>query len=297
MKLGIESFTVLDDSYQDFRGTLQKISDMGFQYIEWLNSYKHATVQDPGLGNGMSPQEAVKTFADYGITLVGGIFTSSHAEMETELFDMDKIQRRIDWYGEAGCKTLGVAEDYFQNSEFFKKRLDAYNEIGRRCKQAGLSFMYHNHYHEWQLIDGEPIFPQLIARTDPDLVGFDYDVYWGLRGLVNPVKFIEMLGSRIKSMHAKDFPFERLDVINAAQQHLDPNVPLTFKEDYMNFVFPEDFTECGTGVIKWQEVIDAGNKVGIPYIFVEQDHTKYPTKYECLEASKQYLLTLNGLSL
>ena len=297
MKLGFESFTVLDDSYQDFEGTLKKLADMGFKYVEWLNSYKHATVPDPGLGNGMSPKEAVKIFSDFGITLVGGIFTSSHQDMETELFDMDKVQARIDWYSEAGCTTLGIAEDYFQNSEFFKRRLDAYNEIGRRCKAAGLSFMYHNHYHEWQLIDGEPIFPQLIARTDPDLVGFDYDVYWGLRGLVNPVKFIEQLGSRIKSMHAKDFPFERLDVINAARQHLDPNVPLTFKQDYMNFVFPEDFTECGTGVIKWQEVIDAGNKAGIPYIFVEQDHTALPSKYECLKVSRDYLLTLNGLTL
>ena len=44
----------------------------------------------------------------------------------------------------------------------------------------------------------------------------------------------------------------------------------------------------------WQEVIDAANEVGCPYMFVEQDFSVHP-KYECLELSKKYLETLDGL--
>ena len=291
MILGVESFTILDECLKDFEGSLRAVHDLGFKYVEWLNL---SADEDPGLGNGLSPKEARKAFADNGLILTGAIFVGS--DKKNLFFDMDQIQLVIEWYQEAGCTTLGIADDKFIDTDFFKRRMEAYNEIGRRCQDAGLHWMYHNHFHEQQHLNGRTILEQMLEMTDPELVGFDLDVYWALRGLVDPVKFIRENGQRIKALHCKDFPFDKLDVVNVAKM-LDPNVPLGFEgKDYYDYLSEAEFIECGQGIIKWQDVVDAGNAVGCPYMFVEQDFSKY-SKYESLRISRDYLETLNGLSM
>ena len=290
MKLGVQAFTILDECLNDFEGTLKSIQDLGFKYLEWINI---SADKDPGLGNGLSSKESLKIFADNDIELTGAIFVGS--DTKNLLFDFDKVQRIIDWYHEAGCNTLGIADDKFVDADFFKRRMEAYNEIGRRCKDAGISWMYHNHFHELQLLNGKTIMSQILELTDPDLVGFAWDVYWGLRGLVDPVKFIRENGKRMKSMHCKDYPFDKLDIVNMSKM-LNPDKLLTFEDgDYYDFVGQDEFIECGQGIIKWQEVVDAANDVGCPYMFVEQDFSTY-SKFDCLDISKKYLETLSGVT-
>ena len=294
MKLGVESFTMMNEFASDFYGTLKKVSELGLHYVEWLALINE---NDHGMGLGFTPREAVKIFDDYGMKLTGCIFA---CENPRELiFNYDEMQKIIDWYHEAGCTAIGLANDYFVDEEFFKRRMDAYNEIGRRCKEAGMVWTYHNHFHEQQKLNGKTILDLMVELTDPDAVGFDWDVYWGIRGLVDPVENIKKLGKKIKRMHCKDFPFARLDNINISKDLPDELVSWDNHDKFSAYsmVVPEDFIECGSGIIKWQEVIDAANQFEIPYMFVEQDYTTYPDKYESLAASKDYLLSLNGLTI
>ena len=290
MKLGVQAFTILDECLKDTEGTLQAVQDMGFRYMEWINI---AAEDDPGLGNEMLPAEGRRIFEDHGITLTGAIFVGRNTKQL--LNDMDSVQRIIDWYHEAGCTTLGIADDKFIDAEFFRKRMEQYNKIGERCKAAGIHWMYHNHFHEQQRIGGRTLLEQMLELTDPELVGFDLDVYWSLRGLVDPVRFIRENPQRIRSLHCKDFPFSKLDTVNMAKL-LDPEKLLDFdSEDYYDFVGQDEFIECGQGILNWQNIVDAGNDAGCPYMFVEQDFSEHP-KFECLSISKAYLEKLNGLS-
>ena len=294
MKLGIESFTMMNDFMEDFHGTLKKVSDLGLHYVEWLAVI---TEEDHGMGIGLTPNEAVKVFEDHGMELTGCIFFSEN--FKEIIFNYDEMQKIIDWYHEAGCTAIGVANDYFVDEEFFKKRMDAYNEIGRRCKEAGMVWTYHNHFHEQQKINGKTVLDLMVEMTDPESVGFDWDVYWGVRGLKDPVETIKKLGKKIKRFHCKDFPFNRLDNINIAKDLPEELVSWDNHDKFSAYemVKPEDFIECGSGIIKWQEVIDAANELEIPYMFVEQDYTTYPDKYKSLEVSKDYLLNLDGLTI
>ena len=293
MKLGVESFTMIKDFRSDFYGTLKKVSDLGMRYIEWI---PFITEEDHGMGIGLTPKEAVKAFDDYGMTLTGCIFVCK--DSRSIVFNYDEIQKIIDWYAEAGCTAIGLANDYFVDEDFFKRRMDAYNEIGRRCKEVGMCWVYHNHFHEQQKINGKTILDLMVEMTDPESVGFDWDVYWGVRGLVDPVENIKKLGKKIKRFHCKDFPFARLDNINVAKELPDELLSWDNHDKFSAYkmVQPEDFIECGSGIIKWQEVIDAANSFDIPYMFVEQDYTTFPDKYESLKASRDYLLGLNGLT-
>lgn len=294
MKLGVESFTMMKDFREDFYGTLKRVSDLGLHYVEWLASISE---EDHGMGLGLTPKEAVEVFDDYGMKLTGCIFVCKNSR--EIVFQYDEIQKIIDWYQEAGCTAIGLANDFFVDEEFFKRRMEAYNEIGRRCKEAGMVWTYHNHFHEQQKINGKTVLELMVEMTDPESVGFDWDVYWGVRGLVDPVENIRKLGNRIKRFHCKDFPFNRLDHINIAKNLPDELVGWDNRDKFSAYkmVKPEDFTECGRGIIKWQDVVDAANEFDIPYMFVEQDYTTYPDKYESLAVSRDYLLKLNGLSI
>lgn len=291
MKLGVESFTMFKDFFNDFHGTMKKVSDLGLTYVEWL---ARVSDTDHGMGLGLTPKEAVKIFDDYGMKLTGCIFVGKTYIGED--FDFDELQKIIDWYAEAGCTAVGLANDYFISPEFFKKRMDGYNELGKRCKAAGMSWTYHNHFHEQQKIDGRTIL-ELMAETTDDSVGFDWDVYWGARGGVDPVAFINKYGKKIKRFHCKDFPANRIENLNIATDLPDELLGPANRDKFSAYkmVVPEDFIECGQGVIKWQDVVTAANKFDIPYMFVEQDYTTYADKYESLAVSRDYLLTLDGL--
>ena len=192
MKLGVESFTIIDDVTRDLEGTLKKLHDIGFRYVEWLNRNSSTVI---GAGFGLPPRETAKIFDGCGMKLVGCIASDS-SNWKTFYFDYDKVQRVIDWYQEFGCTTFGTAIDFFEDGDFLKRRLDAYNELGRRCKAAGMDFMYHNHSHEWAVVDGKTIFDHIVAETDPDLVGFDLDVYWAYRAAQDPPRSEEGGGPR-----------------------------------------------------------------------------------------------------
>ena len=75
------------------------------------------------------------------------------------------------------------------------KELDTYcayyNEIGKRCKQQGMSFGYHNHAHEFQKVEDKVMYDYMIEHTNPEYVFFQMDVYWVVRGQNSPVDYFK----------------------------------------------------------------------------------------------------------
>ena len=166
-------------------------------------------------------------------------------------------------------------------------RLTAANSFGATCSSI-------------LMLDGKMILDLMMEYTDPDCVGFCWDVYWGLRGFLDPVSTVERIGHRIKRLHCKDFPFAQLERVNLAKI-LPTDVLMNWENresyDAYKVIVPEDFIECGKGIIKWQDVVDAANAHNVPYMFLEQDYTALPDKYDSLRVSKAYLEKLNGLEI
>lgn len=291
MKVGLEIITVMQDAINDFEGTVKKISDVGYKYVEWLNGNAG---EDDGLGFGISVKDAKAVFDANGVKLTGGLIVPKNPveNMATFLDDTETLKRIVDWYASIQCESLGLGIEFFPSMEYIKRRCEAYNKLGKLCKDAGLQFTYHNHYHEWQYLDGELVFDIILENTNPELVGFELDVYWALRALRDSSKLIRESKGRIKLLHTKDFPLNRIDNLNLLKS-IDLNKPIGF-EDFGAHSEPEDFIEVGQGIIKIQDVIDAGNENNIPYIFVEQDHTKLPP-FESIEVTLDAMKKMRGL--
>ena len=81
---------------------------------------------------------------------------------------------------------------------------DYLNEVGRRCKAAGLKYGYHNHAYEFEKTEGEVMYDYMLQHTDPDLVFFQMDVYWAVIGKASPVDYFKRYPGRFTMLHIKD---------------------------------------------------------------------------------------------
>lgn len=77
----------------------------------------------------------------------------------------------------------------------------ALNDLGRGLKELGLRIGVHHHLPEMASKARE--FHAMFRNTDPDLVGFCYDVHWLFRGGLKPSEVLPEYGRRIVSWHLR----------------------------------------------------------------------------------------------
>ena len=287
MKVGLQVYTVRNHLKENPEETLRKVAEAGYKGIEFAN---HTADQDVGIGFGYSVEKMKNIVRDLGITVLGGHVCSGSPAVDIYT-DLAHFQRIIEYYAELGAQYLVIPCDYFPTLEILKKRCEDYNRLGELCKRSGLCLLYHNHWNEYQQFDGKNIIDLLMEGTDPGLLKLELDAYWTVVGLINPVTLLHKYGNRVALIHQKDFPLEQIDkfnIWNTVDRTQIVNI-VDRKPD------PELFTEIGEGILKIQDMIDAGNAYGVPYILVEQDHSKLD-ELESIRVSMDNFKKMRGLS-
>jgi sugar phosphate isomerase/epimerase len=212
--------------------------------------------------------------------------------IETFYYNDDQLKKIIDYYVLLGGKYLSFPIDFFPSVHYLLKRCELYNHIGKLCMSYGIKFLYHNHFHEFALLEGKSVMDMLVENTNPDLVGFELDAFWTILGAYDPAEKIRQYGRRINLLHQKDFPLKQVQNMNMWTK-LDQNVPLDW-DSFQAQIRPEYFTEVGNGLIKIQDVIDAGNEYNIPYILIEQDYSTL-NEFESIKVSMENFRKMRGL--
>ncbi len=271
MRVGIQLYTIRHRLQADPYQTLKDISDVGYKFVECAN---HNAYVDDGCGFGMSSAELKKRIDEVGIQVVGAHVSPADEINELDPFyaDLERFKKLIEYYKPLGTKHMSVVVDFFPTLDYLKQRCEVYNKLGELLRANGMKLLYHNHWHEFQTFNDKPMFDYIMEYTDPENLGIELDAYWTQRGAYNPAEKIRQYGDRIGILHEKDFPFERMNEMNSWTR-VDRTKPV----DCVGFhktVCEDDFIEVGDGMIKIQDVIDAGNEFNIPYILVEQDYTK-----------------------
>lgn len=268
MRVGLQVYTVRNHLKENPAKTLEQVVKAGYKAIEFAN---HFADKDIGIGFGYSLEEMKKIVDDLGITVVGAHIMSGSADFDI-YSKPDYFKKIIDFYAELGAKHLAIPQDFYFTLDELKRRCEDFNMIGKLCKENGIRFLYHNHWNEYQLMENDTIFNHLMANTDPEYMGIELDAYWAFRGLIDPVGMIRQYGDRVAILHEKDFPLEKVDELNSWK--IVDRTRLVDMAEFHKTVKPEHFTEVGNGIIKIQDVIDAGNEFNVPYILVEQDYSK-----------------------
>ncbi len=87
--------------------------------------------------------------------------------------------------------------------------LDALNEVGKQCRERGMTLCYHNHW--WEIADDCGLLEEIARRTDPALVSFCPDIGWVRKVTPRVTDALRPIASRIRLVHFKDYTADGLD--------------------------------------------------------------------------------------
>jgi sugar phosphate isomerase/epimerase len=244
-RVGIQLYTVRTQARADLTGTLSQLAKIGYKEIEFWGSHSLTPTQIRGVldANGLtSPSVHI------GIPRT--------PEAWTPVFDSAKA---------LGNQWITAASPPFQarTPEDWKRLSVAFNEAGKRVRDAGFKFAYHNHTEGMKKpAEGGPTpFETVLAETDPSLVSYELDVHWAYAGGADAIDLLTRYPSRFKMLHIKD-----------------SSGPPDNKQ-----------ADVGAGVYPWARVLDAASRAGVQHFFAEHDSPGDPmvfakTSYDYLSA-------------
>jgi sugar phosphate isomerase/epimerase len=284
MKIGLQLFSVKEHLEKNPRTTLKRVAELGYNYLELFAFPDKADEKTFGLN--MTFEEAKSFLSDSGLKVVSGHYYWPGNESLDAFFE---------YMAGLGSNFIGAGMARFPGGrpdvlDICKKL----NQDANIAKKYGLKFFYHNHYYEYQPFDDEMVIDIIMNNTDPGLVNYEMDAFWAARGGVDPVKEMERIGKRIILLHQKDFSKTAGEPLNIWEKTVDINTPVS-KEIDMPTRRVEIFAEVGTGILPIQANIDAGNKIGVEYMFLEQDKTKIG-ELESIEMSMKAFRKFHGIT-
>ena len=187
--IGVQVYSVRDALQEDFAGSMARLSEIGYQYIE-----AYGLTLDGKLF-GMDPAEYKKVVNDLGMELI-----SSHSTY----FTPDQAEVVIESAQKAGLKYLIIPWLDPEYRTDFRAIADNLNKVGELFKGSGIKFGYHNHDFEFEKKNGEVPFEIMLNETDPSLVTFEADLYWIVKAGADPMALINKYPGRFSAFHVKD---------------------------------------------------------------------------------------------
>ena len=237
------------------------------------------TVRDAA-GKDLDGTLAQIAAAGYRLVETAGLYGRSAADLRA-LFDKHGIRTSAGHYplgdaeGKADetfatAKALGQEfvvipwlEPSQRTAETFGSLPSRLNKIGEQARAAGLKVAYHNHDFEFETFGASTtVMERLLANTDPALVSFELDAYWAFKAGREPAEVVARYPGRFTMLHLKDS--------TAAPE--------------------KSFADVGKGVIDFRRLIDAAQRNGLRYAFVERDVS--PDPIASIRASHAYLATV-----
>ena len=280
MKVGIQLYSVREEMAKDPVEAIRKVAEIGYKNLEVANPRAD---EDPGVGFGVPADELLNILGGFGAKVVSG-----HLRPITE----ETLPAIIEYHGKIGNRYIGQSADFFPDYDTLMKRCEYYNNVGKILSAHGMKFVYHNHYHEFQKVNGKDVIYHILDNTDPEYVDFELDTFWAMRGGADPVEAIKKIGKRLKMVHQKDFSKTTSTPVNLWEL-VDPNVMVS-RETFGGSFKPEDFCEVGTGIMEIQKILDAANEVGAEYVILEQDFTQL-APLESIKISMDSFKKYNGI--
>lgn len=282
--IGLQLYSVRKELAKAPADTLKRVSELGFRYLEAAN---HTAETDDGIGFGVPAAELRAMLSDLGLQVI-----STHVST----LDENRLSAILDYQQAIGSKHIACDIEFYPHGDrdYVLRRAEVNNRAGRLCAERGMQFLYHNHYQEFQEIDGTPVYQILLDNTDPDLVFVEMDTYWVYRGGHNPIEWMRRYPERVMMLHQKDFPASAPQPLNIYDGVVDKDSEITY-DRFMQVENPLCFTEIGTGTLPIQEILDsAATLPNLECVFLEQDYTQLP-ELDSLARSREAFGAYRGI--
>ena len=226
--LGLILGTVREALTHDPPATLAALFALGYRYVEYAGAF------------GVEPAAFRKMVRRAGLRPLagGGVMEGMHADLDA-LIDATRADGKRylvcywPWLDGGDDKTVDDA----------RWVADQFNQMGARCRRAGLRLAFHNHDKEFKTDGGQVLYDVILQNTHPKLVTMELDLYWITKGGGNPVDYLRCYPGRFELMHFKDMD-------NRTDQNMAP---------------------VGAGIIDFPAVVALARTAGLRYAIVEHD--------------------------
>ena len=229
MKAGLQLYNFRRELKNDFKGAMREIAKLGFDGVEFATFY-----------GDMEPAEIAAFLKDLKLECAGTMFApEAIRDPGNKVYD---FARALNSPG----VTHSIMTDFVAGYETIKADIAA---AGKAAWQNGFVFAYHNHWREFERIDGVPAMEKILAETDPVTVRMEADICWITRGGLDPAAFLRKYRSRINQLHVKD-----IGVADDASTT----------------------TELGKGIVDVKGAVQAAREIGVEWFIYEQDNSADP---------------------
>ncbi len=288
-KVYAQVYSLLKTQRDGILTALGNLSAIGYDGVELMST----------LTDGVSLNTFKQVLSDLNLDVI-----SSHGLRDENDFD---------WAREVGAKYCDIRmAEHSVDRDTVLRACDQLNKDAELRLKHGLKSVIHNHANELFWVDGkvggERVYDLLMANTDPNLVGFEFDVGWGMRAGVNPVDYVKKYAGRFPLIHVKEcnavgkteeemehFPKKVMDMgapkmIHGTPYFSEAQVALLEASRVWN-------VRLGQGLINWPELIAACEAQGtVAYINerechdIEGVHKANPV--QCAEFDYEFLRSL-----
>ena len=146
---------------------------------------------------GLNPTDFGNMVRNAGLRLLGGHMA----------FAPHEVDKACENAAKAGIEFLvcsSFAADHKEGLTSYHKLASFFNLAGKKAKQYGLQFAYHNHHFEFEEINGVVPYDVLLQHTDPAYVFFEMDLGWVVFAGHAPVDYFNKYPGRFPLWHIRD---------------------------------------------------------------------------------------------
>ena len=201
----LQLYSLRDDISKDYANTIKEVGRMGYTSVETANyDAERRTFY------GRTPSEFKKDMEGAGLTMLSAhtFIGMSREVRDNKNFELmaERWEKCIDDHKAAGAGYIVCAGIRLpQTMEELKTICEYFNFVGKKCKEKGLVFGYHNHDYEFRKVENQSVMIDfMIENSNPEYVTFEMDTYWVVKSGNSPVEYFKKYPGRFKLLHVKD---------------------------------------------------------------------------------------------
>ncbi len=267
-KIGLQLYSVRAEMEKDFEGTLKKVAEMGYEYVEFAGYF------------GKKAEEIKEILDKYGLKCI-----SVHQGVE---WFLEAGQDAVDYLKAFGVKYVFVpwySADKLKGSPDWEETVERFTKVAKLLRENGMQFGYHNHDFEFKTYEGKYQLDWLYETFPDHLLELEPDTCWVHYAGVNPSDYIRKYAGKINVVHVKDFSCAKLGsgpvyalIGKDGKEQDTPREEVGFR-----------YRPLGEGIQNWEEILGACEDAGVEVLIVEQDDWYEDDALEVVARSRDYL--------
>ena len=239
MPIGLQLYSVSAELQKDTFGTLKTLRDIGYTRVE-TSGFAGLTAPEFRAQLDRADLTCNSAHMPFGPDDPQPLFEQAHAVGAHFVVSSGQLSKKS-----------GRADTTLDEYAAMAERL---NVLGKKARQAGLQYAYHNHNFEFRKLEGDHIgYDVILAKTDPELVAFELDWGWAVAAGASPAAYFIQYPGRFRMLHVKDFE-PTAGTSTSLDQDKRPRG-----------------TELGRGHIDYRPILTAAVKAGIHDFYIEQE--------------------------